>query len=194
MTGEWARQDIFTGISDKVIISVLSKDDPHIQAALCTTVKLNLEWRFHFPSSWPQPLVFFPPPRSSPATAETVPSEPRSGHTDGPSSLMASVMFSQRDAVSKPASGRSPQGRRGPGGDREGRPIREGSSAPLRTPEGKSATAKRTVSFSCGRRLPAQFATRARRPPTHTLVQCSAFTLRPVPCRSSLFRFVCIGG
>lgn len=40
-----------TRISDKVIISVLSKDDLHIQAALCTTVKLNLEWRFYFPSS-----------------------------------------------------------------------------------------------------------------------------------------------
>lgn len=61
MTGDWARQDIFTGIFDKVIISVLSKEDPHIQAPLCTSVKLNWEWRFHFPSSWPQPLVFFYP-------------------------------------------------------------------------------------------------------------------------------------
>lgn len=68
MTGEWARQDIFTGISDKVIISLLSKDEPCIQAALCTTVKLHLEWRFHFPSSWPQPLVFFlPRPPLSPS-------------------------------------------------------------------------------------------------------------------------------
>lgn len=61
MTGDWAGQDIFTGIFDKVIISVLSKEDPHIQAPLCTSVKLNWEWRFHFPGSWPQPLVFFSP-------------------------------------------------------------------------------------------------------------------------------------
>lgn len=61
MTGDWARQDIFTGIFDEVIISVLSKGDPHIQAPLCTSVKLNRGWRFHFPSSWPQPLVFFSP-------------------------------------------------------------------------------------------------------------------------------------
>lgn len=61
MTGDWARQDIFTGIFDKVIISVLSKEDPHIQAPLCASVKLNWEWRFHFPSRWPQPLVFFSP-------------------------------------------------------------------------------------------------------------------------------------
>lgn len=32
MTGDWARQDIFTGIFDKVIILFLSKEDPHIQA------------------------------------------------------------------------------------------------------------------------------------------------------------------
>lgn len=61
MTGDWATQDIFTGIFDKVIISVLSKEDPHIQAPLCASVKLNWEWRFHFPSRWPQSLVFFSP-------------------------------------------------------------------------------------------------------------------------------------
>lgn len=68
MTGNWAGRDIFTGIFDEVIISVLSKEDPRIQALLCPTVKLNRERRFHFPSSWPQPLVFlFPWPPSSPS-------------------------------------------------------------------------------------------------------------------------------
>lgn len=71
MTGDWARQDIFTGIFDKVIISVLSKEDLRIQAPLCTSVELNWEWRFHFPGSWPQPLVFF-----CLATIETILSEP----------------------------------------------------------------------------------------------------------------------
>lgn len=61
MTGGRARWDIFTGIFDKVIISVLSKGDRCIQAPLCMSVKLNWEWRFHFPSSWPRPLVFFRP-------------------------------------------------------------------------------------------------------------------------------------
>lgn len=61
MTGDRARRDIFTGIFDKVIISVFSKGDRCIQAPLCTSVKLNWEWRFHFPSSWPRPLVFVRP-------------------------------------------------------------------------------------------------------------------------------------
>lgn len=62
MTGNWARrQDIFTGTFDKVILSVFSKEDAHIQAPLCASVKLIWEWRFHFPRRRPQPLVFFSP-------------------------------------------------------------------------------------------------------------------------------------
>lgn len=34
MAGNWQRQDVFTGIFDKVIISVLSKEDLHIQPSL----------------------------------------------------------------------------------------------------------------------------------------------------------------
>lgn len=41
MAGNWQRQDIFTGISDKVIISVLSKEDLNIQSSLCSLAKLN---------------------------------------------------------------------------------------------------------------------------------------------------------
>lgn len=143
MTGEWAIQDIFTGISDKVIISVLSKDDPYIQAALCTTAKLNLEWRFHFPSSWPQPLVFFLPwPPLSPSRLSPF------GHTQGSTSLTGSVMFLQCDAVSMSTSDQSAQDHHHPRGDGEECPIREESFAPLRMSEGSSTTTKRTVSFT----------------------------------------------
>lgn len=168
MTGEWAGQDIFTGISDEVIISVLSKDHPHIQAALCTTVKLNLEWRFHFPSSWPHPLFSF-----SPATAESVPSKSKFGLTIGLTSLNASVMFLQCDAVSKSASNQGPQDHLGPSGDRGEDPFLEDSSAPLRTSEGTSGTTKRTVSFTIQA--------------FHVRAQCSITNFHPVSCSFRLF-------
>lgn len=95
MTGDWARQDIFTGIFDKVIISVLSEEDPHIQAPLCTSVKLNWEWRFHFPSSWPQPLVFFSPGHRWGRSVRACSARHR------PTVLIAVVMLLQCGAVSK---------------------------------------------------------------------------------------------
>lgn len=60
MVGDWPRQDIFTGIFDKVIISVLSKEDPHIEAFLWVSVKLIWEWTLHFPSFWSKPFSSFP--------------------------------------------------------------------------------------------------------------------------------------
>lgn len=115
----------------------------HIQAALCTTVKLNLEWRFYFPSSWPQPLVAFfprPPLRLSRPNLFCL--------TIGLTSLNASVMFLQCDAVSKSTSNQSPQDHLRPRADQEEGPFLEDSSAPLRTSEGTSGTTKRTVSFT----------------------------------------------
>lgn len=65
--------------------------------------------------------------------------------TIGLTSLNASVMFSQCDAVSKPTSDQSPQDHLRPRGDRGEGPFLE-DSAPLRTSEGTSGTTKRTVS------------------------------------------------
>lgn len=140
MTGEWAIQDIFALISDKVIISVLSKDHPRIQAALCTTVKLNLEWRFHFPSSWPQPPCFLFPP----VTADRPVQVYFATQSDG----LTSLMFLQCDAVSKSTANQSPQDHLCPRGDRGEDPFLEDSSSPLRTSKGTSGTTKRTVSFT----------------------------------------------
>lgn len=69
-------------------------------------------------------------------------------HTIGLTSLNASVMFLQCDAVSKSTSNQSPQDHLRPRGDRGEGPFLEDSSAPLRTSEGTSGTTKRTVSFT----------------------------------------------
>lgn len=141
MTGDWARQDIFTGVFDKVIISVLSKEDPHIQAPLCTSVKLNWEWRFHFPSSWPQPLVFFSPGHRWVRSARA-----RSAR-DRPTVVIAAVMLLQSGAVSKSTLNQTlcKHIHRRP--DRGECPCQDGPSAPHSTSVGTRATTKRTVSF-----------------------------------------------
>lgn len=142
MTGDWARQDIFTGIFDKVIILVLSKEDPHIQAPLCTSVKQNWEWRFHFPSSWPRPLVFFSPGHrwDHPVRACSA--------RDRPTVLIAVVMLLQCGAVSKSTLNQTSYDHVRQRLDRGECPSQDRSSAPRSTAVGTRATTKRTVSFS----------------------------------------------
>lgn len=143
MTGDWARQDIFTGISDEVIISVLSKEDPHIQAPLCASVKLNWEWRFHFPSSWPQRLVFF-----SPGHRWDHPVPVCFGQTETNPVLIVVVMLLQWGAVSKSTSNQTPNDQVLQRPDRGECRSQDRSSAPRSASMGTRATTKKTVSFS----------------------------------------------
>lgn len=68
MTGDWARQDIFTGISDKVIISVLLKEDPHTQAPFVYFCQAELRVEISLPQQLTSASCFlfpWPPLRPS---------------------------------------------------------------------------------------------------------------------------------
>lgn len=142
MTGDWARQDIFTGIFDKVIISVLSKEDQHIQAPLCASLKRNWEWRFHFPSSWPQPLVFF-----SPGHHWDHPVLVCFGRTETDPVLIVVVMLLQWGAVSKSTLNQTPNDQVLQRPDRGECLSQDRSSAPRSASMGTRATSKKTVSL-----------------------------------------------